>query len=200
MDAWLANICQMKNVEIVEDYDQSEDPAAQADELTEGGWCLGVVIDWLRCKRNSMDFWDSFRSGSGKNRVRFIMARQAIIKAKGSGSDVAGKMKEGMKAAGMSERSSNARLNIGQVSAADLYHALAATQGRYITVVIGGAGGSHALGILISQTQLVFLDPNAGEFAFPTKATFREWLPIFLTGMGYSGQGLLSSFQMDSFG
>lgn len=199
MDGWLFNLCASNDVEIVADYQQSQDPAALKDDLTSGGWCLGMVMDWLRCKRNSIDFWDSFESGEGRKRVRFVMARQRIAGKKGNARDVADKMKVALGAAGLTLQTSE-REDVGHVSAANLYNSLAKCRGRYISLIIGGAGGSHAIGILISQTQIVFMDPNSGELVFPNKATFRRWLSVYLTGMNYFGGGLLSEYQLDAFG
>lgn len=198
MQGWLMQLCAANNVEIVEDYNQGLDPDALSDDLTSHGWCLGMVMDWLRCKRNHVDFWNSFHSGDGKLRVRYIMARQALADKKGTTADVVNKMQVALGQAGMRLQSSEHE-DVAHVSAANLYNSLSGCRGRYVSLVIGGVGASHAIGILISQTQLVLMDPNAGEFVFPNKATFRKWLSVYLTGMNYSGVGMLSEYQMDAF-
>lgn len=199
MDAWLIRLCVSNNVEIVEDYEQCLDPMALGDDLTSSGWCLGMVLHWLRAKRRTEDFWNNFHNLNGKSQVRFVMARQALCSRKGSRKDVEEKMQEELRKEKLRLQSSESE-SVAHISAANLYNSLSKAKGRYISLVIGGTGGSHALGILISQTQLVFMDPNAGEFVFPSRAAFRAWLPMFLTGQNYFGSGMLSNYQMDAFG
>ncbi|MEW5716806.1 YopT-type cysteine protease domain-containing protein [Pseudomonas sp. SB113] len=201
MDGWLLHLCQKFDVEIVKDYEQDNDPAKLSYDLTKRGWCHGMTIDWLRCKRNSIDFWESFNSDSGKHRVRFLMARQNMINLKGTVADKKSKIQAGMSSAGLVLRTlEQDEGDIGQVSAADLVNSLLRVRGRYVCLAIYGLGGAHAMGILVSQTQFVFMDPNAGEFVFPKESVFRLWLSRYLTFMGYSSAGVLSYYSMYSFG
>jgi hypothetical protein len=200
MDGWLLHLCQKFDVEIVRDYKQGHDPAMLNYDLTRGGWCFGMTIDWLRCKRNGIDFWASFNSDSGKHRVRFLMARQGMISLKGTVADTDAIIQAGMSSVGLVFRTFEEKMNIGQVSAADLANSLLRLRGRYVCLAISGPGGAHMMGILVSQTQLVFMDPNAGEFVFPKESVFRPWLSRYLTFKGYSSMGLLSSYAMFSFG
>lgn len=198
MDAWLVNQCRTKNIEIVEAYNQSIDPDALSDDLTNGGWCLGMTMDWLRCKRNYVDFWTSFHKEDGKERIRFIMARQAIISKWGRQIDIANKMQVSLKSAGLSLQSSE-REKVEHISSANICNSFSGTRGRYVYLIIGGPGGAHAIGLFKSQTQIVLMDPNSGEFVFPSISAFRAWLSIYLTGMNYASMGLLVEYQMDAF-
>ncbi len=201
MDGWLLHLCQKFDVEIVKDYEQDNDPAKLSYDLTKRGWCHGMTIDWLRCKRNSIDFWESFNSDSGQHRVRFLMARQNMTNLKGTVADEKSKIQAGMSSAGLVLRTlEQDEGDIGQVSAADLVNSLLRGRGRYVFLAIYGLGGAHAMGFLRSQTQVVFMDPNAGEFVFPKESVFRPWLSEYLKLKRYDLLGMLSSYSVHSFG
>lgn len=200
MEAWLARLCVDANVEIVEDYQQGYDPAALTDDFTADGWCLGMVIDWLRCRHWNRNFWQSFSTDSGRSRVRFIMARQRAIDTKSVVADRYTKIPRAMQQAGLTLQSSHEDLDVGQISAQAICATVMQASGRYHVIVIGGVGGRHAVGIYESITQIVFMDPNAGEFVFSTYQHLRKWLPVFLTGMGYAARDQLESLRVDSFG
>jgi hypothetical protein len=198
MDEWLAKLCANHNVEIVEEYVQSKDPRSQADDLTQEGWCLGMVVQWLRCKKEYIDFWKWWQTPEALTKVRFIMARQALLNLLKSANDSGLKVQTAMKQVGFISKVIEYKEPEDRASAGDLYDSLGKMNGRYISLCIGGSGGAHALGLLISQTQLTFFDPNSGEYTYPRKAAFRAWLPWYLTGMGYSSD-MLSVYRMESF-
>ena len=65
-------------IRVVQDYNQGGDPnVLSGDDLLEGGMCLALTANWLRCKRDQADFWAWLRSPGGIAKIRFIMASQA---------------------------------------------------------------------------------------------------------------------------
>ena len=76
MDFETTKLCIEHKAKIVEEYDQGTDLRALGDDLTEGGWCAGAAVHWLRCKKNGIDFWTWFASSEAVAKVRFVMARQ----------------------------------------------------------------------------------------------------------------------------
>lgn len=201
MDEWLLYLCQKYNVEIVKNYKQGNDPAMLRYDWTSGGWCHGMVIDWLRCKRNSIDFWESFNSDSGKNRVRFLMTSQAISYKKNTNAGHESRHRTAMSSTGLVLLTFEQKIDIVQiVRAADIANSLLRVPGRYVYFAIAGRGCCHAMGFLRSQTQVVFMDPNAGEFVFPKESVFRPWLSRYVKLMRYDLVGLLSGYSVHSFG
>ncbi|MBY8945131.1 hypothetical protein J1G35_04605 [Pseudomonas sp. SH10-3B] len=198
----LLNLCKKYDVEIVKYYKQSNDPALRSYDLTRGGWCFGMTIDWLRCKRKNIDFWGSLNSDSGKSRVRFLMARQEMVLLKGTFADTKPQVQAGMSSAGLVLRTLELCAGINdQVCATALVDSLLRGEGRYRYFSIhDGLGTAHAMGFLRSQTQLVFMDPNAGEFVFPKESVFGLWLLEYLKLMRYESKGLLRTYLVQSFG
>src|SRR5262245_1237694 len=145
MEDWLARLCVKHGVEIVAEYDQCKDPRSQADELTQDGWCLGMVVQWLRCKKEHIDFWQWWQTSEAPSKVRFIMARQQLIKLLKSVADTSQKVQVAMKNAGFISKTIEYVEPQERASAGDLYESLGKMQGRYISLTIGGTGGAHAL-------------------------------------------------------
>lgn len=201
MDEWLLCLCQKYDVEIVKSYKQKKDPAMLRYDWTSDGWCHGMVIDWLRCKRNGIDFWESFNSDSGKHRVRFLMARQAISYIKETGTGFNSRYRTVMSSTGLALLTFERKIDVVQkVRAADLADSLLRVPGRYVYFSIAGLGGAHSMGFLRSQTQVVFMDPNEGEFVFPKESVFRPWLSKYLKLKEYKLLRMRSSYSVHSFG
>jgi hypothetical protein len=197
----LLNLCQKYDVEIVKYYRQCDDHAMRSYDLTRGGWCFGMTIDWLRCKRKSIDFWESLNSDSGKNRVRFLMARQQMVRLKGNDADVKSRFQAGMSSAGLVLLTFETNIDFVQkVRAADIANSLLRVPGRYVCFTIASLERAHGMGFLRSQTQVVFMDPNAGEFVFPKESVFRPWLSEYLKLKRYDLLGMLSYYSVHSFG
>ncbi|MCQ8182579.1 YopT-type cysteine protease domain-containing protein [Methylomonas sp. SURF-1] len=190
MEDWLARLCVRHNVEIVHEYNQSEDARTRKDALTEEGWCYGIVLQWLRCKRQAVDFWSWVNTADAEAKIRYPMAFQALAKKPVSGGKLGGvadKYKDSallLKPYGLKQEFFSEE--ILKQSASSIVTELQCNKATYFILTIAG-DGAHALGVHYSQLYLSFFDPNAGEFAFRRDSIgeFTEWLKWYLTGQGY---------------
>lgn len=57
-EVWAKEVCTRYAGRLVNYHEQRTDRRlADLPGVTDGGWCLGMACEWLRCKANKLDFW-----------------------------------------------------------------------------------------------------------------------------------------------
>src|SRR5665213_949473 len=77
----LLQLCEKHQVKVAALYNQMFDDRKDKDDLTEPGWCLGMVAQWLSYSEQGKDqaFWSEMETDSMIAKLRPVMARQAVI-------------------------------------------------------------------------------------------------------------------------
>jgi hypothetical protein len=167
-------------------YRQLDDARIALNDITKEGWCFGMVIHWLRFMKAGGDFWEWFYSTDGRLQVHAAMARQKIIVKQGAAADKDAKYLSYMRRFGIPGCDSltshqlafsNDWMGIGE-AVQDLNYKFFAINIHYAD------GTAHAVAAYKPGLGrfVKWLDPDLGEFQFPTGELYN-----FLSGLEAAG-------------
>ena len=182
-ETWAREIPQRFGGRLVHYYSQSEDARLKDSDLSEHGWCLGMSVQWLACKAARTDFWQNHVLAQAAGQYRFVMAGQSVRIAGLAGSGMDDRAAFRLKRFGLVLHSTT-RENVdpqGQIMARNIANSNSqfCRIGQYYK-----SGGGHAMAATRNGGNVVFMDPNLGEFAFEGNR-FQQWFPLFTRFMGY---------------
>ncbi|MCG8470728.1 MAG: hypothetical protein MI742_02605 [Desulfobacterales bacterium] len=178
----LISICKVQTVQM---YMQGEDLRAdeeetRGDELISHGWCLAMVIYWLRAYRHKKSFWPWALSEEAVPYFRFAMAFQKMW-----GSSVGGltSTAEGhpmqFKKLGLIRSDGVGFDNVVTPGGKAIVEAVHRLESPYCMIVLFG-NGAHSLGLFKgAKNQYRFMDPNFGEYHIKGK----KYLGAFIEGL-----------------
>ncbi len=193
---WLEKITPVWFGEKICFYNQEYDRAHSS--MVKGGWCLGMSIIWLLCKRDNTKFWagDGQIWGQRTFKIKDIMNKQTqalsgiasvndlgrIITATEGiyANDIKGKLQR----ATNSHYRANSTKIIDELTTSIMSNA---TAGFLLINVSFGSGSGHAMALhrYNGGRSVSFMDPNIGEVRFTSSAKFKEWFPDFMRYMRY---------------
>ena len=184
----VADLASTGAVTVVQHYDQGADVRIGQQEVTKGGWCLGMVVDWLNHKKNQQAvfgaYWDTFMAADKAAKIAFPMKAQKFAASAGL--------------AGIQSTTINlmkSRKFANTVVSGKEEHAWSAggilllvKQAPYSILGLHGPGGAHAIAFACNWTweEFYVMDPNFGEVMIQSKIMLGRWLTAFIARTGYA--------------
>ncbi len=189
------------NGTFVHAYDQGADDNERLRQMdiTEGGWCFGVSITWLKRNRMNLEFWQWLRTDAGAAAIRFLMASSSVrdkLTTSFEDADWAERTDFSMKKVGLAKVAHPKKLQAAATIAA-LGRDITNGPGKYAAChLYFQAGGGHTVAAIVDGNAVRFMDPNAGEVGFGNKQDFLNWLPVFSRMIGY---GTLNRAEVEKY-
>jgi hypothetical protein len=187
-------------------YRQGKDSRAKSGgPLTEGGWCDAMSIMWIIKSARGESFWDWFKPPhqacpnlKDQKQAGGAGAVVALLRDLSRAGEQKAKLGKGVTAPSVElymqlnswfvpkvthdspalrQRSGDAVV-LQALSGDAMGEAILKTKG-YKFIGLSGPGGSHAIVARVVDGTVVFMDPNYGEFFFPTYGDFRKFIRGF---------------------
>ncbi len=167
-------------------YDQADDPRIGEQQITRGGWCLGMVMDWLNYRKNGRglaSYWDGFMASGKAREISFPMLAQRYAVPSGGLAASQSTISTLMGRKGFTAEKLIDKQNHGGHGR----NLFAECTSKYTIIGLHGRDGAHAIGIFADHAYREFtvLDPNYGEIVIQTEQFAQRWLTAFLTASGY---------------
>ena len=138
------------------------------DDLVSGGWCLGMVIEWLGHKDKGDDFWKYIHTEAAEKKFRYLMAAQNLnIESMGGRKSATFIVQSMLKKYKIRRSSRNAQMQ--PLSGDEVVNAIFGHDTPYSTLVYAG-NGMHITGFYKdNRGRPFYMDPNFGEVGFKNK-------------------------------
>jgi YopT peptidase len=174
-------------------FSQSTDPVAKIIAKlpsTNGGICMMLAAKWIGELANGGSMWDSIFFGGQFNAASIITVMHNFIDDEVQNLDWSYVRTQYFKQHNVTHdkklpevgNSAAASPEIGQHLATAISKA---GQGRWASLDMYGPGGAHSVAAWNAGSQVLFFDPNYGEFSFPEQTKLRNWLKTYGTVSGY---------------
>ena len=174
-------------------FSQSTDPVAKIIAKlpsTNDGICMMLAAKWIGELANGGSMWDAIFFGGQFNAAAIITVMHNFIDAEVQDLDWDYVREQYFKQHNVKHdkklpeigNSNAASPEIGQRMATAISKA---GLGRWASLDLYGTGGAHSVAAWNAGSQILFVDPNYGEFSFPDQTTLRSWLTTFGTITGY---------------
>lgn len=172
------------------------DSRIHGHDFTSKGWCLGVSTHWLGYQtRPQQDFWAFLRTDIGAAEMQGSYRRNKLAEVLddpsfGDKTNLLHKQIRQQQWAEdrLSDYGLRLRQKLSSISipnAEQLANSICFHDPAFCVVEISLSAGGHAMAARRSGTDIIFMDPNAGEVRFGSKEGFREWLPKLFRFLGY---------------
>lgn len=175
MSSWSERIVKGVGLKVIKAYNQSKDKRCRPDDidkwddLVSTGWCYGMVISWLKCKREKRNFWEWAFTTEAEKVFRFNQATETMNKSIVSGSrnqfyneEMSLKRNGFVRGAEMTEEIFGHSMEPN-----DVVFTIFESSVDYAFMTTYNAKGSHSTGLHITgPCSGSFFDPNIGELEF----------------------------------
>ena len=169
------NIVKEVGMRVIKAYSQSKDKRCKPDDidkwddLVSTGWCYGMVIGWLKCKKEKTNFWEWAFTPAAEQMFRFNQATQNITKSLVSGSlnqmhneELSLKRNGFVRGVAMTED-----IFGNEMESNDVVDTIFESSMDYIFLTTYGRQGAHSTGLhRTGPCSGSFFDPNIGELEF----------------------------------